>query len=184
MCCQAGIVAHVVLPTVPVCSRLLFKDGLTSVAVLIIVAPARLYAAVALASVPLIAAVLAAGELALERKPERILFGAFRIVVLLYAGAVLLVHDAPRRAGLALLPFGLWAAIRPLRKGMTISLLGIGAFLARRISRRGVERVQWAAVMTLTVPSSRLSKICCGSTMSGSPQSFPRGSAYPGINHT
>jgi len=116
---------------------------------LIIIASTRVYASVAIISVLLTAASLAIRELVFEHKPGRVLLGALRVGILFCTAVALLVDDAPCWVVLVILPFGLWAAIRPLRRGITICLLGIGVFLARRFSRRGVERVRRASVATL-----------------------------------
>lgn len=102
----------------------------------------RLLVAVPFAAVLLSAAALSSRELLQKRKWGQVLLGVLRIGTLVSVAVLLLVRHVPRWAALLLLPLGLWAAARPLRKAAIIGLLRIGAFLARRTNRRGVERLR------------------------------------------
>jgi lauroyl/myristoyl acyltransferase len=88
------------------------------------------------------AAVLSVRELMGRRKWGEKLLGALRVLSLFTAAILVLVPAIPNWLVVSTVPIGLWLAGRPLRKFVTIGLLRIGALLARRTDRQGVERLR------------------------------------------
>jgi len=110
---------------------------------------ARMIAGVPLAILLSGAALVSVRELVRRRKWRRRLFGALRAFGLLTTASLILVSTIPNWLVVLAVPIGLWLAGRPLRKSVTIGLLRIGALLARRTDRHGVERLRRRAQSAL-----------------------------------
>ena len=103
---------------------------------------ARIIAGATLAILLSGAAIISVRELMGKRKWGERLLGALRAVGLFTTAILALVPTIPNWLVVLTVTIGLWLAGRPLRKFVTIGLLRIGAFLARRTDRHGVERLR------------------------------------------
>ena len=115
---------------------------------------ARIIAGVMLAILLGGAALISVREFVGRRKWGERLLGALRAVGLFTTAILVLVPTIPSwLVGLSVI-IGLWLAGRPLRKFVTISLLRIGAFLARRTDRHGVRRLRrlWHSALRVALP--------------------------------